>query len=72
MDTEDIKEMNNKCIKKMTKSISEINNKKKYWLSKSTTLVEIKQQNALVYIAISFIHSFIGKPMDMNYLPGIL
>ena len=30
MDTEDIKEMNNKCIKKMTKSISEINNKKKY------------------------------------------
>ena len=33
--------------------------------------VEIKQQNALVYIAVSFIHSFIGKPMDMNYLPGI-
>ena len=30
MDTEDIKDMNNKCIKKMTKSISEINNKKKY------------------------------------------
>lgn len=35
-------------------------------MSESTTLAEVKHQNALVYIAMSFIHSFIEKPVDMN------
>lgn len=27
----------------------------------------MKHQNAFVYIAVSFIHSFVEKPMDMNH-----
>lgn len=42
-------------------------NKKKCSLSKSAILAEVKHQNAFVYIAVSFIHSFVEKPMDMNH-----
>ena len=31
-------------------------------------MAEIKHENALVYIAVSFICSFTEKPMDMNQL----